>query len=159
MPEHVWSVLCYKASIDQRDNLVSLLDIPEKLAATLQPGTEESIEQQLEQARGQSKEVLIPVHLQLLSWWVRSDPEQPEEGTARLRLLLPVRGRRIPAKEFPIHLTDHRSLRHRVLFEVLPFRGFGFYWFLIDFKSGKGWRRVAKIPLEIVPSAEPEKSG
>ena len=146
MPQHIWSVLCYKASIDQVDNLVSLLDIPEKLAAQEEP---KRIKEQLQEAKAQKKPGAIPVKLQLLTWWVRSDHDKPEKAKARLRLVPPSGPKPLP-QEFSVDLEEHSSFRLRIMLQALPFPGFGRYWFFVELQSGNKWRRMAKIPLDLV---------
>ena len=150
MPHHVWSVLCYKVSIDQRDNLVSLLDVPEQITVQGPPGKEGEIERVRKEAAEAGADALIPVNLQLLSWWIRSDPEKPERAEARLRMLPPGKGAKLPPTPIPIDLSEKNSWRQRIVLGLLPFRGFGRYWFVIELRAGKSWRRMAKIPLNLV---------
>lgn len=151
MARHVWSVLCYKSSIDKDDNQISLLAVTEKL--TIRDPSRQDLEQLLEETLAEDKGIIFPVNLHLVTWWVRSDYEKPETRPLRLQVLFPD-GKRIVAGEGVIDLTKAAGHRVRWALNTLLFRGFGLHWFSIESKPGKRWSVAARIPLEIVHSSD-----
>ena len=155
MAHHVWSVLCYKASIDYVDNSVSLLDTVENVT-TREPAEKiAELEKLRKEAEKQGAEVMVPFRAQLVTWWVRSDYGKPESALSRVRIIPPT-GKRFEPQEVAIHLEEKTGHRQRIQYSLLPFRGFGVYWISVELKSGSRWRRVAKIPFDLVAAPEME---
>lgn len=156
MAEHVWSVLCQKASIDKDTNIVSLLTVVEAL--TLQDAETKVAE--LETMRAQmeaGKEILVPTDFILISWIVRTDNVQPE--TASYRVSIDPPEGKLPQKfEQTADLSSHNGMRMRHGYDHIPFRGLGTYWFVVELKKGNRWMKVARIPLTLNASPiEPEQ--
>ena len=151
MAEHVWSVLCAKPLIEPGSNMISLFEVAEKL--NLHAASHEVVEQELERVRRQGlRGIFAPVHLNFVSWWVRSDYSVPETSSARVTV-------RSPAGEIlldEITSVDLESLTgQRHLMEIDQFRVpmLGLYWFVVEKPKTKGkktqWERVARIPFEV----------
>lgn len=152
MPEHVWSVLCYKASVDKVTNSVSLLDVYEGITLQNTP----DLSAVAEAGKGK-KDALFPMQMDLMTLWVRSEFGKPESGSYRL-VLQPPEGKKVTlADEVPIDLNNHPRSRNRVQMPVMLYRGPGVYYFLVSLRQTKGWKRVAKVPLDISLSEEVQK--
>ena len=137
MAEHLWTVLCQKAVIDQTSNAVSLVEVVEELA--ISPLAED-------------KSVSIPVSFDLVTLTIRSEPEKPESLAGRMALETP-KGAKLAGGQFEIDLT--KTLRHRSKMHMttLPLVGAGTYYLIIEYNDEKkgGWRVVSRLPLEINP--------
>lgn len=138
MAEHLWSVLCHKASIDRDSNVVSLLEVAESFEIGGIP---------------KDAKVVVPLNLELVSFWTRSKPEERETATSRYWLVEPD-GTRFSGGESTIDLTTGGRSRTIVRMNGLPLTGPGVYTFNVDLKGPDGrWMEVAKIPLEVTYAA------
>jgi len=157
MPEHVWSVLCYKGVLDQYTNQVSLLDVVENL--NLEP------DQKLRRASAKDK-IVLDIEMQIVTLWARSDPTVPEQFEFRSILVLPD-GTEVVPKEVPraIDLNQHRRLRLFTRIRGLRFIGVGLYKMLIQWREpdkSDEWTTATTLPLEVMfheaaKEPEPEK--
>lgn len=141
MAKHVWTVLCRDALLDRFTNNVSLINIVERIElsdiANEHPG-ENPIPRKLK--------------IDIVSFWVRSDPATPETGTARISLITPDGSRTKPSLLPPLDLEN----TFRVLIfgerQKLPYVGPGIYEHLVEVatQDQKDWQEVARIPIEVV---------
>ena len=147
MPEHVWSVLCQKTSLDQHSGMVSIFGVVEALAVTGPEPKEKG---------------LLPFEATLISMWRRSEASTPEAFQSRIVVITPD-GAEHPAGEvFTADLQTNLRFRIFAPMTALPFRGGGVYRFAVDWRArsdGK-WARVARVPLDVLfervkPSARP----
>jgi len=138
--EHVWTVVCSRAVVDQRSNNISLQNVVEQISlnGTPTPGTG------------------LRFPLDVMSLWARADLDRPAQGRGRLRFLSPT-GALITETEFEIDVSGtHRRYRATIHLEGFPLDGSGKYTFHTDFWEGTEWLEVASVPLEIVFEASPE---
>jgi len=135
MIEHIWTLICSSAIIDQETNNVSIFNILEQVEIP-----EESI---VNQAMG--------IGVELLSLWVRSDLSKPARGKSRADLVAP-NGEVLHLAESLIDLSKFERLRSRALFQGLPYKGEGVYRFLIHYQGEdeEDWKLVASIPLKVM---------
>jgi len=140
--EHVWSVLCYRASVDKVTNNISLLHVIEQLHL---PYSEDWL---WERVRSSGSEG-ISSSMELVSYWVRSDFDEPESSTMRARLILP-NGESRPTDPVSIGLNEHKSSRNRLQLAGISFGGFGVYWFAIEEEVGDEWVERSRVPLEVL---------
>lgn len=138
----IWAVLCERSVIDRDTNMVSLINVLEEMTMAVQPPPE-APDASLPQA-------VIPVPIELVTLWARSDEKIPERGRYRVRLLLP--DDRVPAdSEFEVDLTQFLRLRHRSRFPGLPVAGEGTYHFVVEEGAGGGgWATMSEVPLRVV---------
>jgi hypothetical protein len=151
MAEHVWTVLCQKTLLDPQTNVVSLIDVLEKI--TLAGGVAD-VEEALAKAHNKgSKGLVFPVFMQLVTWWTRSDYAKPEELDIRVAILDPS-GERLFSQEVPIDLTDSNARRMTLRFQEFQMTQDGVYWFWVEKKKAfkdktTRWTIVTKLPLEV----------
>lgn len=151
MAKHNWSVLCYKACIDQDSKQISLLDVVDVLKLHEEPPP-------IPKDKGLI--IIGPVQLQLVSQFSRSEPEAPEAAQMRFVLKLP------NGKTFkqPVLLVDlNAGNRSRTILKIdqLPFSGPGEYLFLSYLRESESnpWKKVAEVPLEIQVLAKASAEG
>jgi hypothetical protein len=140
---HRWSLLCYRACVDKYSNVLSILDVTEEL--TLEPLTLEPLEETPENAG-------LPVHVNLVSVWGRSDPSKAEKFWQAVTIVTP-KGEEISAGTLlEGDLENHRRTRLIFQIPVLPFAGFGTYWFVISAASEPDAPPaiVDRVPLEVL---------
>ena len=105
MIDHVWSILCTKAVIDKDTNLLTLVDTIEEFtieAAGVLKTTPEGVEV-IPSAEVPAEQLpTIPVTFEIVSLWVRRNPDEPERATAKIKPL-PSWAR----LHFPGRLGDH----------------------------------------------------
>ena len=157
MAEHVFSVLCEGSSVDQETGNVSLFKVMERKNLT----SEEQFVG-IERQREEHGEVLIALPMQIISWFVRSDPDKGESTMARFSITAPG-GKTVRSfgstgqLEQIIDLEKHYGRRFRLDFAAFPYRGIGRYWFVVEMKRKDRWMKVARMPFifELSPSIEP----
>jgi hypothetical protein len=146
MAEHVWSVLCSKALIDNETQMVSLIEVVERVIINERGEFEEAIANAPSDARP-----LLPHLMYLMSWWVRTNRAVPETGAFRIRTLLPSGEYSDIVAAFVISLENNTGFRARLRIPGIPWAGIGLYWFVIEEQLGEEeWRISARIPLEVV---------
>jgi len=160
MAEHVWSVLCQKASIDKDTNEVSLSGVVETINVL---ETEEKVRSELsERATPADGPPLLLFPMELVSYWTRSESATPETGVGRIGIEVPS-GETLKWTETPFTLEAGFGWRLRVRMGGLPFMGQGLYRFLVQIKDEDqegGWRTVARIPVVLAfQSAETSVPG
>jgi hypothetical protein len=141
MAKHVWTVLCRDALLDRFTNSVSLINTIERIElsdiAPEHPG-----------------ETPIPLELKIdiVSFWVRSDPATPEIGSARISLITPDGSRTNPALLPPLDLENTPRVRVFGERQNLPYVGPGIYETVVEMatEDQKDWQEVARIPMEVV---------
>lgn len=151
MAEHVWTVLCYRGSVDKDVGNVSLLHVIEELRFAEEEGV---ILESMQQADARA----VGIDMQLVSWWVRTDFTQPEQAQARITLLMP-NGKEMESAQLPVNLTESTGFRWKMHLPALPFVGFGLYWFVVEKLEGKHWRAMTRIPLHAKRGEDPYASG
>jgi hypothetical protein len=148
MAEHIWSVLCNKAIIDRDSGQVTIFEAIENLNL---PRTKGEIAHEID---GVEEEVAIQHAMQLVTLWVRSDLERPEEQHARVRLLSPS-GQELNTWAVPVDLKSFLSLRWRLVFQGVPWRGPGRYWYVVEMKDGEEWGQRCRVPLVLTLKKPP----
>lgn len=147
MAEHVWSVLCHKGCQDKETNQVSLLEVTEKLTIE----TREDLPDSSAEQERPSDNALVRMPLELVSWWYRSDVNQPETAQARITVMAPD-GEKIGESELELPLESTKSFRMISKMAGFPLRALadpGTVWFIVEQKHEESWTTVAKVPLEI----------
>ena len=73
MIDHVWTVLCSQAIIDGESNTMSIQNVLEQITIHDEAG----------------EPVSVPVRYDVVSLWVRTDPETPAQGQMRIKFRAP----------------------------------------------------------------------
>lgn len=147
MAEFKWSMLCHRACIDKNSNMLSILDVTDVITVErlLSPIPENAA---------------LPVNLQMISMWHRSERDSPEKFWASFTIEMPDGEVFVPETTLEGDLQEH--LRTRLLFgiQAIPFKGKGVYTFnvLVASQPGGPYEQVARVPLEIMMSAEADPS-
>lgn len=149
--EHVWTVFCRRAIMDWETHQVTLVDAIDGIAVMdTQSGSAD-----------QPFEASFECEVTLLSFWVRSDPAEPERGEARISLWGPD-GKPAEAEteiRLEIDLREKPQLRTQIKMNNLPLRGPGRYTFKVEQSLDRGWETVARIPYEVVIEASESPGG
>jgi hypothetical protein len=135
MIRHVWTVFCSSSAIDKDTNQVSLFDIIEKINV------------ELVGAPPPGEKVVVPSRFQVVTLWSRAQPNEPEAGSGRLRLMAPG-GQELLKSENDIDLTEYGLRRVRVNLAGMPFVGNGQYRFVVDQRVNDEWKMVAEVPIQ-----------
>src|SRR5215510_5570025 len=101
MPEHVWSVACYRGCLDSYTNLVSLLEVTEGVTVQVAAEAPPTPPADLNAA------VIVPLKMPLhvVSLWMRSELETAESFKIRTVIVTP------DGAEFPSSTHGHGDLR------------------------------------------------
>lgn len=150
MADHIWTVICSKHLTDPESRVVSLIDVTEKI--NVGGG---DVRELLEQAKSQgNKGIQFDVKMQIVSWWIRSDPVVPETAALQLTFVSPS-GEQLYRQNFGVDLEEGAISRRTVIrFDKLWVTEIGRYWFVMEKQShSKGrkqnWTIAARVPLEI----------
>lgn len=99
----------------------------------------------------------IVLELELITLWVRSDPEAPIFGRYRVDIQLPNGDvKEAAAATLDIDLQSFQRVRSRVGIGALPYAGVGRYEFLVKRESGEDWEIVGQVPFDLRSLAESE---
>jgi hypothetical protein len=129
--------------------LVSLIDVIERIT------TDSGLESELLKAKAEGQRgVTFPFRMQLVSWWLRSDPLKPESPLLTRTFLVSPSGNQLSYQEGIVDLTEMASFRSKLVFSKMLVEEFGIYWFVVTKKGRvrKGetqWEEVAKVPIEV----------
>src|SRR5215203_3904793 len=128
MADHIWTVACSKHLVDPEAKVISLMDMAEKL--NLGGG---DVRELLEQTKSQGgKGIRFDVKLQLVTWWIRSDPTVPETAQLQLSWVSPS-GDALYRQNFEVELQEDAISRRTVIrFDKLWITDLGRYWFVIE---------------------------
>lgn len=142
MAKNPWTVPCARSILDRDTGQISLIAIGESLTVH---ATEEEFSRTLED----SPNGIVPVALEVVSYWVRSSVEKPEKAVGRVEILGPD-DTTCMSGEFEINLTEHRSLRVRLNVGAFPVaKGLGMYRLETQLKGSDGeWAVTGSMPLE-----------
>lgn len=149
MARHVWSVLCSRTIIDKESNSLSLFHVIEQVRVM------EDIAS-LEAKKQEHPDAGIMLEYDLVSFWVRSDPEIPESVTCRVKIVTPS-GKETATPNFLIALAgEAKRFRQKAHLVGFPYDGFGYYWFNVEYDAPDGPEVVARIPVEVIHAEPPE---
>lgn len=160
MAEHVWSVFCQSGAIDRATGIVSLLQVLETINIEIPPDKSKEV---LDSPENLGK--LLRLDAQVVSWWVRSDPEKEEQGEARIYILTP-KGEKVATSTDPMNLDFEKfGYRTHTRVQGFPYMGTGLYWIVVELLSKKKkWMPVARLPVTVSatvrsqPSAQPRSA-
>jgi hypothetical protein len=136
MIDHVWTVVCSRAVVDQFSNNVSLEGVLEQLTVPAVP----------------TEGLVLPIELHLMTLWARSDFDVPSVGQYRFVLRAPSGAVARGPFDRPVNLSEHKRVRDRVTIRGMPLDEAGRYSFEIDLRAqdDEHWVRAATIPIEVV---------
>lgn len=134
MIEHIWSLICSAAVIDQDTNNVSVFNILEQVTVPSASIVDNTIQ----------------INIELITLWVRKDLTSPTKGYSQVSILAP-NSDVIVSFESDVDLTEFERLRNRGLIQGLSYKGEGIYNFQVHYKNNKKeqWKLVATLPLKI----------
>lgn len=161
MIDHVWSVLCTKAVIDKDTNLITLVDAVEELTVEVSvlkitPGGTEGLPAAEVPAEVWST---LPVNIEIVSLWLRRNPDEPERAAARIMLEKPNAEPHDFGKVFDVDLSgEFKRLRTRVRISGFPAKESGRYIMSVQLQQAgqSEWDEVARLPLDIVLNLQKE---
>jgi hypothetical protein len=142
MIDHVWTVVCSRAVIDDESKNVSIQNVVEQITVNGKPGDRTG----------------VPISLNVVSLWVRSDPDVPARGFGRLTFIYPSGAEEDPI-EIKVDLTQHERFRSRIKLQGLPAREAGRHYFSMRFREASDvkWREVASVPVRLAFVSDEEE--
>lgn len=136
MIDHVWTVVCSRAVVDQKSNNVSLQNVLEQITISAVP----------------SAGWALPISLDIMTLWARSDFIQPAQGQYRIAFRSPSAA--IISGPFcrKVDLSEYKRMRDRVTVNSLRVDESGRHTFTVEFQldGETNWTQVAVIPLEVL---------
>jgi hypothetical protein len=143
----MWTVICSHAVVDTDSNNVSLQNVLEEIQVMGTP----------------TPQAQIPMPFDIMTTWIRSDPDTPCRGKMRLAFVLPSGETFGSSVETKIDLTESERHRQKVHFLGLPIVEPGRHFARVELlnEGESEWRQVAHIPLTITfqPPTERQTEG
>ncbi len=135
MMDHVWSVLCTRAVIDERSHNLTLFNSVEQIAIK---GVIEA-------------EHTLNMPLEMVSFLTRKDINKPTKGILRISLISPS-GKTIGTNEIEVNLMEAERNHSILSFNALPISEPGIYLFDIEIRGEEDseMRKVTTVPLQII---------
>ncbi|HAT68128.1 MAG: hypothetical protein A2481_00560 [Candidatus Yonathbacteria bacterium RIFOXYC2_FULL_47_9] len=142
--EHLWSVLCETALIDNETNNISLLNIVEQLSISSVPQVAPVSKE------GTTEISTIPIKFEIVSFFQRRGVNTSNlEVDATLTFLDP-KNKIIKDGQFKILFPKGmKRLRFRTKMNGLPVTTPGEYRFLLKIKEGKDFHEISSLPVDI----------
>lgn len=136
MIQHVWTVVCSRAVVDQVSNNISLQNVIERVEIGDEP----------------TPGGVLPIELDIMTLWVRADPETPAHGTMRATFKSPDGSVTKGPWELDVDLTEVTHHRCRGHIQGLEVAESGRHAFHIEVRQEDElqWREVAVVPLSII---------
>lgn len=137
--KHIWTILCQKSSIDFESNLLSLFNNAEELSLTI------------DKSKAPSDNLVVPIELQLVSYWTAEDANKENILDLRGELLDP-ENKTLTTFENKFEIKKGITrFRNRTNILSLPITKSGRYIFkMMQRKSGKStFETVAELPLDV----------
>ena len=134
MIKHVWTIVCSKASIDTQSNNVSLFNVLEQI----------NIQDLVK------PEFVLAFNFEVLTCWIRENPETPCKGRQRLAFIDPM-NKQLAHIELDINLAQTERARNRFQINSLPLTIPGRYFFRTDLQieGESDWQTVNQYPLTV----------
>ena len=132
MIKHVWTVVCSNTVIDINTNNISFYNVIEQLNIAESP-----------KPKG-----VLPIHLELVTLWIRDDTNAPVKGESRVSFVNPS-GEKHFAATPPVDLSEKERVRNLLRFDGIPVETSGRYYFLVEVRSNDKWIEAASVPLTV----------
>lgn len=136
----IWALLCEKAILDRDTNNASFINVVEEITVPASPPKIPS---------GSDIEPILMLDLRMAILWARSNPDMPESGEARVRLIAPDETASVSA-ELMVDLTESQRMRGigHLIESPFPVLQEGQYLFKVEAKTeGLDWQEMFELPL------------
>ena len=139
--------MCQKSITDKDNNLISLVEVIERLTVSLN----EEFLKQVHAAKAQ-KPYAFQHPFELVNMWQFDDSTPERSIEARLELLDPT-AKVLSTLDYDVKIQpDQQRLRVNIKIPIVQVTVGGAYWFRVSVRSlgKKGYQEVANVPLEMV---------
>src|SRR5262249_48649632 len=96
------------------------------------------------------QEGLVPLPLELVTLYTRTNDDEPTNGRARVSFVRPSGLVQESVQEYETDLRSFKRVRQRARFAAIPIREPGRHVFRVELSGGEPWQSVANVPLEVV---------
>lgn len=140
--QHIWSILSKKSIIDSTSNILSILEVVDEFKVDIT----------LPKNLNETKNIVIPIELELTSLWYRNDPVGEYPFDFRVELYDPSGKKTNSFENVLIFPKDKKRLRSQSKMQGLPVNDSGVYKFTIGFKDKKmkNFQNVAELPFDVI---------
>lgn len=147
MAKHIWSIICTNSIINRDSNNVTLIEAVEEMQFGPAPTPADL---------GDNGYVMIPIAVQLVTLWERSNLSDEERFLSRLRIFDPSGRSLTPTETQREWNLEKQRIRTTIRLMSLPFSESGRYEFLLESKAidGARWKRSAALPLLLMAQTE-----
>jgi hypothetical protein len=132
MINHVWTIVCSSAVVDQVTNNISIFNVLENISVRTDP----------------LPDGWIKMDFIVVSFLERQDVNKPAKGKIKLSFI-PPSNEVLEAFESDVDLTEFTFARGLVRFDRLPLRESGRHYFKVELQIAgeEEWRNVEMIPI------------
>lgn len=136
--KNIWSIICEKSSIDAQTNVLSLFNCIEEMQLMIN-----------KEKMPKSDKLIIPVNLQLISFWTIEDDTKDSLNEIKIELVDP-KGKSL--NEFSVILKakkGEKRLRSITNIQGIQITEGGRYYYRILQKKGIKFEIVSETPLDV----------
>jgi len=137
--QHIWSILCHKASVDSATNSLSIFDCLEQVDVTLD-----------KDQINKNEKVGIPMDFELVQFWKDEDINIDRKFEVKVELRDSDNN---ILQEFPAELALKKGIkrfRNRMCIKGFPITTEGEYNFVAYLKEKGRYKEVGNTPIDIV---------
>jgi len=140
-----WGIICQKATIDSRENNVSLIGVIEEMTV-IPPKEAETVTP--------DKPALIPVNYDFVILAERSNPDEAESPVGKFTICGPT-DKGYGSGEFKLDLSETRRARAIAHLDFFAFAGPGEYYFKVEILNDEtgDYTEVYRTPLIVKTEA------
>lgn len=141
--KHIWSVLCKESVINQDDNLISINGALEEFTVSIAPSDPK--------ISAIPAKLNIPVHYEIVSFWVKENPKETVTIQIEYSLVDP-KGESLFIKIQDLKILENiKRYRSRMKITGLPLTQSGDYTFMVKKKEPESnkFELMVKLPLEV----------
>lgn len=137
MAKHIWSIISEQSIVDMQSKKLSLINALEELhiRSKSEPTSDEWIN--------------IPIKACFTSYLSRSNDEEPERFSVRLRVKSPDNREYKTVESENVDLETHKRTRHIMFLQSIPYCVPGEYSYILELGSDGNYQEAATIPLDI----------
>ena len=139
--KHIWSILCIRSIIDQRTNLISLLDSLEEIVVGVK-----------KEDKKKKKITIKGLTYEVVSYVTRDNPEKAEEGELSINIYNPQKKTGKGYIQKFIMKRGIKRIRLQISVNGINLTTEGKYVFKVGLKGvkDKSFKKVSEIPLDVL---------
>ncbi len=137
--QHIWSILCHKASIDSATNSLSLFECLEQINVTID-----------RQETTQQEKIGIPIDFEMVQFWRDNNIKTERKFKIKIELKDPDKNVLQNFDGELVFKKNVKRLRNRMNIKGFPITVEGEYNFVVKLKHGNKYKEVVAVPIDVI---------